>query len=139
MYVTVRVDARRRWALREEVSRLRARESRRVFDPSVHVGVLGGERTGFVLRTKDRPALDVSLRVEVACRLLEESPPDWRTAWLVRAGTPDAHDLDLEWLSAAWLAFGIHDRVLDGCFVVTRTGWRDAVTDERREWARLRV
>src|SRR3954453_11259094 len=53
MYVSVRVDARRRWALREEVGRLRARESRRVFDPSVHVGILGGGRAGFVLRAKD--------------------------------------------------------------------------------------
>jgi hypothetical protein len=139
MYVSVRVDARRRWALREEVGRLRARESRRVFDPSVHVGILGGGRAGFVLRAKDSPALDTALRIEVACRLLVDSPPQWRTAWLVRGGTPESHDLDLQWLSAARMGFGIHDRVLDGCFVVTRTGWRDVVTGERREWTRLRL
>jgi hypothetical protein len=139
MYVSVRVDARRRWALREEVGHLRARESRRVFDPSVHVGILGGDRTGFVLRAKDGPALDAALRIEVACRLLANSPPQWHTAWLVRTGTPEGHDLDQQWLSAARMGFGIHGRVLDGCFVVTRTGWRDVVTGEAREWTRLRL
>jgi hypothetical protein len=137
--VTVRADVRRRWALREEVGRLRGRESRRVFDPSVHVGILGGDRTGFVLRAKDRPALDAALRIDVACRLLADSPSPWTTTWLVRAGTPEEHDLDLQWLSAARMGFGIHDRVLDGCFVVTRTGWRDVVTGEAREWTRLRL
>jgi hypothetical protein len=136
---TVPPDARRRELLRLEVGRLRARESRRVFDPSVHVGILGGARTGFVLRAKDRPALDASLRIEVACRLLSDSPPAWRTAWLVRAGGPDPQDLDLEWLAAAGTGFAIHDRTLDGCYVITRTGWRDTVTDEARVWTRLRL
>lgn len=139
MHLTVRVDARRRWALRQEVGRLRARESRRVFDPSVHVGILGGERTGFVLRAKDRPVLDAALRTEVACRLLADAPPHWHTTWLVRAGSPEEHDLDLQWLSAARMGFGMYDRLLEGCFVVTRSGWRDVVTGERREWTRLRL
>ena len=129
----------RRALLREEVGRLRARESRRVFDASVHVGRLAGPRSGFVLRARDTPAIDVALRVEVVSCLLEESPADWRTVWLVRPGTPERHDQDLGWWSAAGIAFGIHDRRLDGCFVVTRSGWRDVCTDETRVWARLRL
>jgi hypothetical protein len=129
----------RRLLLRAEVGRLRARESRRVFDPSVHVGVLGGDRTGVVLRAADRPRVDTALRTDLVSRLVEGSPAPWRTLWLVRPGAPDLHDMDLQWLAAARVAFGMHDRRLDGCFAVTRTGWRDVLTDERQEWARLRL
>ena len=128
-----------RLLLRAEVGRLRARESRRVFDPSVHVGVLGGDRTGVPLRAADRSQVDVALRTDVVSRLVEGSPSQWHTAWLVRPGTPDQHDMDLQWLAAAWTAFGMHARRLDGCFVVTRTGWCDVVTDERQVWTRLRI
>ena len=130
---------RRRLLLREEVGRFRAGESRRTFDPSVHVGELGGDRTGFVLRARDRPAMDAALRVDIAARLVEDSPAAWRTAWLVRPGTPEQHDLDLQWLAAVRTGFAIHDRPLDGCYVLTRSGWRDLVTDHRRVWARLRL
>ena len=129
----------RRLLLREEVGRFRARESRRVFDSSVHVGLLGGPRTGFVVRAQDLPAVDAALRVDVLTTLIAESPPQWCTAWLVRPGTPERHDLDLQWLAAAHAAFGIHDRPLDGCYVITRSGWRDLLSDETRVWARLRL
>lgn len=129
----------RRRLLREEVGRLRARESRRVFDASVHVGVLAGPRTGLVVSARDRSVVDVALRVDLACSLLDRSPGDWRTAWLVRPGAAEPHDLDLQWLSALRTAFGIHDRSLDGCYVITRAGWRDAVTGDSRTWVRLRL
>jgi hypothetical protein len=131
-------DDRRR-LLREEVGRLRARESRRVFDTSVHVGVLGGPRTGFVVRAQDLPVVDAALRTDVLVALLEQSPPAWRTGWLVRAGTPERHDLDLQWLAAARAAFATHDRPLVGFYVLTRTGWRDPVADEAQSWTRLRL
>jgi hypothetical protein len=102
-------DTQRRLLLRQEVGRFRQRESRRVFDTSVHVGVLAGPRNG------------------------------WRTAWVVRAGTPDVHDADLEWLSAVHVGFGVHGRPLEGCFVLTRAGWRDLHSGEVRVWARLRL
>jgi hypothetical protein len=129
----------RRRLLRQEVGRFRARESRRVFDASVHVGVLGGPRTGFVVRAQDVPAVDAALRVDVLTALLEESPPEWHTAWLRRPGTPERHDLDGQWLAAVHTAFGIHGRRLDGCYAITRSGWRDLLTDEVRVWARLRL
>ena len=125
--------------LRAEVGRLRLRESRRVFDGSVHVGRLGTDDCGFVVRAQDLPAFDTALRVDVLTALLEATPPSWHTTWLVRPGTPEQHDHDLQWLSAARTAFGIHGRPLDGCFVITRTGWRDVLSDEQRAWVRLRL
>lgn len=139
MHLTRPADLDRRLLLRQEVGRFRARESRRVFDTAVHVGVLAGDRTGFVARAADLPALDAALRLDVVCMLVEQSPQEWRTAWVVRAGTPEVHDLDLQWLAAAQMAFAIHGRRLDGCYVVTRAGWRDTLTEESRVWARLRL
>ena len=131
--------ADRRLLLREEVGRLRLRESRRVFDPSVHVGVLGGPRTGFVVRAQDLPAVDAALRADVVSSLLAATPREWMTAWLVRPGTPEPHDADGQWLAAVLTGFGMHNRPLDGCYVLTRTGWRDIRTGESRVWARLRL
>lgn len=125
--------------LREEVGRLRERESRRVFDVAVQVGVLAGPRDSFVVRAQDLPAVDAALRTDVLCSLVEQAPPTWRTAWLVRPGVPELHDQDLCWLAAARTAFGIHARSLEGFYVVTRTGWRDMLTDEIRVWTRLRL
>jgi hypothetical protein len=129
----------RRLLLREEVGGLRERESRRVFDPSVHVGELGGGRTGFVLWARDDPAVDAAMRVDIASRLVADSPPGWRTAWISRPGTPEPHDRDVQWLAAVRTAFGIHDRALDGFYALTRSGWRDVLTEERQVWARLRL
>lgn len=139
MHSTRSADQTRRLLLRQEVGRFRARESRRVFDTSVHVGELAGHRAGFVARAADLPALDAALRLDVVCALVEQTPDEWRTAWLVRAGTPEVHDLDLQWLAAVRMAFAVHGRHLDGCYVLTRAGWRDALTDESRVWARLRL
>lgn len=129
----------RRALLRQEVGLFRQRESRRVFDTSVHVGVLAGPRTGFVVRARDVALVDAALRLDVVASLLDDSPAAWATAWLVRPGVPEPHDLDRQWLAAFRMAFGMHDRAPDGCYVVTRTGWRDLVTEEARTWVRLRL
>jgi len=125
--------------LRREVGRFRARESRRVFDTSVHVGVLDGARDSFTVRAADLPVVDAALRTDVVSALLDDSPDDWRTAWLVRPGVPEVHDLDLAWLGAAGTAFGMHGRPLEAFYTVTRTGWLDVLTGERRVWKRLRL
>jgi hypothetical protein len=128
-----------RLLLRREVGELRQRETRRVFDPAVYVGTLGGERHSFVVRRRDLPGLDVGLRVDVVGELLEQSEPVHRTAWLVRPGTTEQHDDDLAWLAAAGAAFAIHDRPLDDFFAITRYGWRRVRTGETRTWKRLRL
>jgi hypothetical protein len=137
--LTDALDDHRRQLLRTEVGRLRARESRRVFDPMVYVGVLGGPRSSFVVAARDRLVMDDALRADVVGRLLEGTPPDCRTAWLVRPGLPELHDDDLRWLAAARLAFGAQARDLDGCYALTRTGWLDVAGDESRRWVRLRI
>ena len=125
--------------LRVEVGRFRERESRRVFDVAVHVGRLAGDRDSFVVRAQDRPAVDAALRTDVLVALLEDTPDSWRTVWLTRPGGVDLHDPDLQWLAAARVAFGIHDRCLDGFYALTRSGWLDVGTGATREWRRLRL
>jgi len=125
--------------LRAEVGRLRLRETRRVFDLAVHVGVLGGGHDTFVLRAQDLRVVDAALRVDAVARLLEDAPPQWDSAWLSRPGGPEPHDEDVRWLAAASAAYGMHGRRLTGFHVVTRYGWRDVLTGEQRTWRRLRL
>ena len=124
--------------LRREVGLLRRRETRRVFDTVVYVGSLGGERDSFVARARDVPCLDDAVRADVMSALVERTAESLRTVWLTRAGHPDPYEQDVAWFAAARTAFAMHGRPLDGCFVVTRYGWRDVVTDESRAWKRLR-
>lgn len=118
---------------------LRERESRRVFDLAVSVGTLAGVHDSFVVRAQDLPAVDAGLRIDVMSSLVEQAPPGQVAAWVTRAGGPDPHDLDLEWLSATTVAFGIHARRLAGFYAITRSGWLDVRTGERRTWKRLRL
>ena len=126
-------------ALRREVGLLRARESRRIFDATVVVGRLAGERQGFVVRAQDLPAMDVSLRADVMSALLVLNGTEPAAAWVVRAGCPTPHDVDLQWLAAATAAFGAHGRALDGFYAITRAGWLDVRTGKSRTWRRLRL
>lgn len=125
--------------LRLEVAALRRRESRRVFDAAVSVGLLGGAHDSFVVRAADLGVVDTGLQVDLVCGLLESADPGWCAAWLTRAGEVDLHDVDLAWMSAARRAFAIHERELVGFYVVTRHGWRDMTTGQQRVWKRLRV
>ncbi|NUS51074.1 MAG: hypothetical protein HOQ22_08575 [Nocardioidaceae bacterium] len=125
--------------LRVEVARFRQRETRRAFDAAVYVGRLGGPRDAFVVRAQDLPAVDAALRTDVVAALLEDAPDHWTTAWLARPGLPDLHDDDLRWFAAARTGFGMHDRSLAGFYAVTRYGWLDVRTGERRTWRRLRL
>lgn len=125
--------------LRTEVGLLRRRETRRVFDTVVHVGTLGGECDSFVVRAADLPVVDTALRTEVVASLVDRADATARMLWLTRPGVPEPYDDDLAWLAAAGTAFAMHGRTLDGCYVVTRYGWRDVRTGEARTWRRLRL
>lgn len=118
---------------------LRARESRRVFDVAVSVGTLAGERDSFVVRAQDLPVVDAGLRTDVVSALVAQTGDHCGFAWLTRPGVPEPHDLDLAWLSAAAVAFGIHGRTLAGFYAVTRVGWLDVRTSEHKTWKRLRL
>lgn len=125
--------------LRTQVGLLRRRESRRVFDTTVHVGVLGGEHDSFVVRARDLPVVDRAVRIDVLGCLLGHTDAPASTLWLTRAGLPEPYDEEVGWLAAAGTAFPMHGRTLDGCFVVTRFGWRDVLTGQSRTWKRLRL
>lgn len=125
--------------LRLEVGRLRRRETRRSFDSALFVGTLDGERDSFVLPLRDAPAVDTGVRTDVVCTLLDRTDPARRTVWLVRPGHPEPQDADLAWAGAARRAFALHDRPLEGCYVVTRYGWLDLDTGRSRRWKRLRL
>jgi hypothetical protein len=115
--------------LRREVADLRARESRRVFDPTLYVGSLVADRDSFVVRARDVPAIDRAVRVDVVDALLSRVGGA-RSAWLTRAGAPDLLDTDVDWMNAARAAFAMHGRTLSGFWVVTPRGFCDAVTGE---------
>ena len=127
--------------LRQEVGRLRARESRRRFDTTVHVGRLGATCGSCPVPTGD-PVLDAGTRTEVVLRLLEAGGPTAGGAlgvWVTRPGEPVLQDSDLAWLSASYRAFATAGCPLEGFWTVTRTGWLDVRTGERRTWKRLRL
>jgi hypothetical protein len=135
------LSAEVRALLRREVGLLRRRETRRRFDTEVTVGRLDGERRS---RTVPRDAgglLDPGTRAAVVAVLLEQLSPvaDRLDAWIVRPGEPSLQDQDLGWFSAADRAFAEADVVLDGFWTVTRTGWLDVRSGERRTWKRLRL
>ena len=135
-------DTARESLLRLEVGRLRARMSLRRFEASVHVGTLGaGDGTSCPVPSLD-PVLDAGTRTDVLLRLLEEDTAghgEPACVRLVRPGEPVLEDDDLAWLAAALRACDTLGRRLDGMWVVTRTGWLDVCTGERRTWKRLRL
>ncbi|HEU4513699.1 MAG TPA: hypothetical protein VFR87_11400 [Nocardioidaceae bacterium] len=132
-------DPARLALLRLEVGRLRARETHRRFDAVVHVGALGSGHVSCAVPAVD-PVLDAGTRTDVVLRLLEAANvSSAASAWVTRPGEPDLQDSDLAWLAAAGRAFATVGCGLDGFWSVTRTGWLDVRTGERRTWKRLRI
>jgi hypothetical protein len=125
--------------LRREVGLLRRRETRRRFDLSVHVGVLGAERDGTVVAARDEPVVDAGVRADLVTGLLDGAPAAWDQCWITRPGDPEQHDLDLAWLAAARAGFAAHGRVLRSFHTLTRYGWRDVASGQSRSWVRLRL
>ncbi|HEX6247831.1 MAG TPA: hypothetical protein VFZ64_08185 [Nocardioidaceae bacterium] len=126
--------------LRLEVGRLRAREAGRRFETTVHVGRLDGPSWFCGVPAAD-PLVDAGTRAEVVTRLVERGGLDGSPAcaWLHRTGEPLLEDEDLAWLAATTHVFDALGCRLDGFWSVTRTGWLDVRTQERRTWKRLRL
>ncbi|QNN53015.1 hypothetical protein [Nocardioides mesophilus] len=125
--------------LRRTVGELRRRETRRVFDPSICLGTLGGPHESFVLRAQDLPVLDAALRMEIVSRLVSLATEPPRVGWLVRPGAPEDYESDREWCAATTSALSMHGIELEAFYAVTRYGWRDVRSGESRTWRRLRI
>lgn len=80
---------------------------------------------------------DVQLRVELVAALLESSDAPY--AWVTRPGPAEVIEDDGAWLAAAVAAFGIAGRDLNAFYALSRTGWVDIRSGERRVWKRLRL
>jgi hypothetical protein len=135
------VRARRllRRDLRRAVFELRHGTRRRLFDPVLHVGALGGPSVHWVDEGRDR--LDRGLRAEIAAALLSRAllEVDRPEAWLTRHGVPDPHDVDLDWVPVVRGVFA-EAAIAPRCVaVVTKAGWYDDVLGERVVWDRLRI
>ncbi len=126
--------------LRTEVGRFRAGQVRRRFPAGLHAGAPAGPRVSTELA--DLRSYDAGLRADVAARLLDLVPSDVPAAccaWLTRPGDTEPQDCDVAWLAAADTAFAMHGLRPAGFYVVTRTGWLDPRSGERRVWKRLRL
>jgi hypothetical protein len=132
-------------AWRTEVGRFRGSQSRRRFPLTVHVGVPLGPRVAAEVPWPMPPGYDDGLRFDLVDALLDawsgsQSPrPPEGYLWLTRPGVPEPHDVDLLWHAAATRAFAAHDVALVGVLALTRTGWVDVRSGERRGWRRLRL
>ena len=127
---------------RREVGEFRAGEQRRRHPLRVHVGEPGGWRETIDLPWPEPLWHDTGLRVDVVSALLARTDPRTVIAahgWITRPGAPELHDADLAWYAAAVLGWGAHGVVLSSFHAVTRSGWVDVVTGERRAWKRLRL
>lgn len=83
--------------------------------------------------------MDAALRTDVISSLLDDAGADPVSAWVARPGSPAPHDVDLQWLAAATMAFAMHGRDLEGFYAITRAGWLDVRTGDSRTWKRLRL
>ena len=131
-------------AFRVEVARFRVAERRRVFPLGLHVGAPDGPQRRLEVPWPVPREYDAGLRFDLADALVDTVVADWREdepfwAWLTRPGVPEVHDHDLGWLAATTKAMEARQRELAGFRVVTRTGWLDLVSGERRTWKRLRL
>jgi hypothetical protein len=125
--------------LRVESGRFREGERRRRFDVALHVGTPGGARASVVVPAKQLAYVDRETRIELYSAMLEVAPGGTDSAWLTRPGTAALEPDDTAWMVGAMAAFGAAGMSLDGFFAVTRDGWVDVRTGERRVWKRLRL
>jgi hypothetical protein len=132
-------DPRASW--RREVGELRAGEQRRRHPLGVHVGEPGGQRESVELPWPEPRWHDTGVRVDVVTALLGRTDPTVAAThgWITRPGVPELHDADLAWYAAAVRGCAVLGVALTGFHAVTRTGWVDVVTGERRAWKRLRL
>jgi hypothetical protein len=123
-------------AIREELRTfVAAAGTRRSLPTTCHVGHPGGEHA----RWPHEVTEDRSLRAELVERALDGLlATEGACVWVTRGGGLEVSDADADWFAAARTAFGRHGLPLTAFFVLTRNAWVDLVTDERRQWTRIR-
>jgi hypothetical protein len=123
-------------AIRSELRAfVRAAGTRRSLATTCHVGHPGGERTWWPHNVTADPSVRADLVERAVDGLLIA---DNACAWVTRGGGLDVEDADAEWFAAAMTAFARHGLPLSAFFVLNRSGWLDLVSNERREWSRVR-
>ena len=134
-----------RWDV--EVRRLKTRSGRhRTLPRLLHVGLPGGARlviplVGTVASSSSAGGpRDDALAADVVTRALDRSAePGEQQVWLTRGGTLEAGDDDWRWRAGTTAARGRYG-VAPGTFlVVTRHGWVELPSGERRTWTRMRA
>ncbi len=140
-------------AWRREVGLFRAAYPRWTPPLAVHVGLPAGPRRTLEIPWPVPAEYDEGLRRDLAATLLAGWLDDLEVegsggvcehmqrgcAWMSRPGAQDTHDQDHGWHAALSWAGGAHAVELTCFRVVTKAGWVDLRTGERRTWARLRL
>ena len=123
-------------AIKEELREfVAAAGTRRDLPTTCHVGHPGGQRTRFAHLEVD----DASLRADLVERAIDGLlTTEGACVWITRSGELGLVDADAEWFAAARAAFARHGLPLPAFFVLNRRGWVDLLSDERREWSRVR-
>ena len=124
---------------RAEAFRVGSLRPRQSFPLGVHVGRPDADHACLDVPWEHARDQDAGLRFDLADALLGRRTTDDPFVWLTRPGSPVPHDLDHAWHAAFVRAAGAHEIRLAGFRVVTRTGWYDVTTGERRVWKRLRA
>ncbi len=115
--------------------------TRRSLPVVFHVGIPGGRPDLEQVAVPHALGTDASLRGDLADRALSRLSARARAEacpWVTRSGGLHATDPDLQWLAAAYAAFGRHGCEWPGFFVITRHGWINLSTEESVRWARFR-
>ena len=123
--------------LRRAVLAHAAHERRRVYPPTLHVGV-PGDRVACLAVATAEPS-DPGLRTDLVAALrVRAGVRSDQLVWLTRSGGLELQDVDARWLAATRAAFDEAQAPLT-FVVVNRRGWRDPRSGLSRTWVRLRV
>lgn len=109
--------------------------TRRSLPTTCHVGHPGGERTCW----PHEVTTDHSVRTDLVERAIDGLlVAEGACGWVTRGGELHVTDADAAWFAASMTAFGRHGLKLPAFFVLHRNGGLDLVSEEQREWSRVR-
>lgn len=130
-----------RAALRQAVVALRRHHRSESFPTRLHVGRIEQSRPGVGLWVPEGGG-DLGLRIDVATRLLDDSPGEGlgtvsrSQLWVTRSGTPEPDSQDLLWDTAVRFAAGQLGLPPPPLWVLTRFGWSDPRSGALQRWTR---